>query len=160
MKQKLAELLIEKKLTVSIAESCTGGLISSMLTDISGSSAFIKFNVVTYSNEAKIEHLHVEKQTLAEFGAVSSQTASQMSTGIRNMAKTDIGLSITGIAGPTGGTPQKPVGLVFIGIENGQQHEVHEYNSCLHTTLPREEVKKMSATKAIELLYEFVKKYH
>lgn len=117
----VGNLLLKKNITISTAESCTGGLISEMLTNISGISKVFIGGAVTYSNESKVEFLGVKEQTLQKYGAVSHETASEMAQGIRNRLKTDIGVSITGIAGPDGGTLDKPVGLVYIGIayENG-----------------------------------------
>jgi nicotinamide-nucleotide amidase len=117
----VANLLLEKNITISTAESCTGGLISETLTNISGISKVFIGGAVTYSNESKVELLGVNNQTLQNCGAVSRETATEMAEGIRKRLKTDIGVSITGIAGPKGGTPEKPVGLVFIGLatDNG-----------------------------------------
>ena len=106
--------------TIATAESCTGGLIASTLTDISGSSAVILGGVITYSNEAKQEILHVPQATLMAHGAVSEATAHAMAEGARKLFSTDVAVSVTGIAGPGGGTPEKPVGLVYIGIATAQ----------------------------------------
>lgn len=111
-----AKLLIENNITVSTAESCTGGLIGETLTSYPGISKVYMGGAVTYSNEAKVKSLGVREETLAEFGAVSSQTAREMAEGIRNRLCTDISVSITGIAGPDGGTDEKPVGLVYIAL--------------------------------------------
>lgn len=111
-----ANLLLEKNITISTAESCTGGLISEMLTNIAGISKVFIGGAVTYSNESKVEFLGVKEQTLQKHGAVSHETAAEMAQGIRNRLKTDIGVSITGIAGPDGGTAEKPVGLVYIAL--------------------------------------------
>jgi nicotinamide-nucleotide amidase len=112
----VAALLTEKRLTLATAESCTGGLIADRLTDIPGSSAFLERGVVTYSNQAKIDLLGVPEAVIAEFGAVSEQTAKLMAEGVRRLAGTDLGLSVTGIAGPAGGSEQKPVGTVYIAL--------------------------------------------
>jgi nicotinamide-nucleotide amidase len=111
-----ARLLIEKKKTISLAESCTGGLLAARLTDIPGISAVFDRAVVAYSNRAKVEHLGVRQETLDIYGAVSEQTASEMAVGIRNISGSDIGISATGIAGPGGGTAEKPVGLVYTAL--------------------------------------------
>ena len=108
--------LLERKRTIAVAESCTGGLIGARFTNVSGSSKYFERGVITYSNEAKTELLNVPKEIIEKYGAVSEQVAILMAEGVRKLAKTDYGLSVTGIAGPTGGTPQKPVGLVFIGF--------------------------------------------
>ena len=113
---KVGSILFARGYTISTAESCTGGLLSHSLTGIAGSSAYFIGGVVAYSNQIKVQALGVQEQTLIEFGAVSEQTACEMAEGIRNQFNADIGLSTTGIAGPTGGTADKPVGLVWIGI--------------------------------------------
>jgi nicotinamide-nucleotide amidase len=111
-----AKLLMESGLTLSVAESCTGGLFSSRLTDIPGISAAFDRAIVTYSNRSKTEELGVRQETLERYGAVSEQTAKEMAEGVRKVSSSDIGISITGIAGPGGGTAEKPVGLVFVAL--------------------------------------------
>lgn len=111
-----AGLLMEKKITVSLAESCTGGLLAARLTDIPGISAVFDRAAVTYSNRSKVEQLGVRQETLDRYGAVSEQTAYEMAVGIRNISGTDLGVSVTGIAGPGGGTVKKPVGLVYTAL--------------------------------------------
>lgn len=117
MEAVAGNLLVKKHLTVSLAESCTGGLATSRLTDIPGSSDYVMGSIVCYSNKVKMEEVYVPERTIAEFGAVSEQTAKAMAAGIRTKINTDIGIGITGIAGPDGATPNKPVGLVYIGID-------------------------------------------
>ncbi len=112
----VCKLLLEKNLTISTAESCTGGLVSATLINYPGVSSVFMEGCVTYSNEAKINRLGVKKETLDKFGAVSEETAIEMAEGIAKNFKTNIGLSTTGIAGPGGGSNEKPVGLVYIGI--------------------------------------------
>ena len=121
LEEVVAGLLISNNMTISIAESCTGGLISKKLTDIPGISKVFEGSVISYSNNLKKGMLGVNKETLENYGAVSNETAIEMAQGIRKITNTDIGLAITGIAGPDGGTPEKPVGLVYIAIsyENG-----------------------------------------
>jgi nicotinamide-nucleotide amidase len=116
LEEIVGALLLERKRTLAVAESCTGGLIASRLTDVPGSSAYLLEGVVTYSNEAKVRDLGVLPATLEERGAVSEPVALQMAIGIRERSGADIGLSVTGIAGPAGGTEDKPVGTVFIGL--------------------------------------------
>lgn len=123
----IQKMLIETKKTVSLAESCTGGLLSAKLTNTPGSSAVFKQSVVTYSNEAKIQMLGVKAETLEQFGAVSEETASEMLTGILNLSKADYAVSITGIAGPDGATKDKPVGLVYIGVSYKGNNEVNKF---------------------------------
>jgi nicotinamide-nucleotide amidase len=116
LEEIVGRLLLKKKLTLALAESCTGGYISHRITRVAGSSVYFKYAAVTYSNESKIDSLGVKPATLERYGAVSRETAVEMSQGIRVRAGTDIGLSVTGIAGPTGGSPNKPVGTVWISI--------------------------------------------
>lgn len=113
--------LRQKNLTVAVAESCTGGLLGANFTNYSGSSDIFKGGIIAYSNAIKVEILGIEKTTIERFGAVSQQTAEEMAKNVRNKFKTDFGISITGIAGPTGGTPDKPVGTVWIGIADEKQ---------------------------------------
>ncbi|MDY7026450.1 MAG: CinA family protein [Pseudomonadota bacterium] len=114
--QKLAAILIERRWQVSTAESCTGGGVSFSLTSIAGSSAWFERSFVTYSNQAKVELLGVKAETLAAVGAVSQEVAEQMACGARAVAQADIAVSVTGIAGPGGGSEQKPVGTVWFGL--------------------------------------------
>lgn len=116
----VGSLLKKKNKTIAVAESCTGGLISSMITDVPGSSDYFSEGVVAYSNDAKKKLLGVKENTLKKFGAVSEQTAEQMADGVRRVSKSDIGVSTTGIAGPTGATKSKPVGLVWIGYSDNK----------------------------------------
>jgi len=115
---KIAKILTEKRLVVSVAESCTGGLVSSRLTDVSGSSAYIKENFVTYSNESKKNFLGVSEEILAQNGAVSEECAKEMAQGLYKTGVCDIALCTTGIAGPTGGSIEKPVGTMFLAIKS------------------------------------------
>jgi nicotinamide-nucleotide amidase len=112
----VARMLIERGLTIAVAESCTGGLISNMLTNISGSSGYFERGVISYSNASKVEILRANEDTITQYGAVSMEVARQMAEGIKSISGTDIGLSVTGIMGPTGGSSEKPIGLVYIGI--------------------------------------------
>ena len=114
---KIVKLLTKKKLTVSIAESCTGGLLASSITSISGSSKVFNMGLVTYSNNAKVKLLQVPKKTIIKYGAVSYETCLSMVKNLSKISKANISLSITGVAGPNGGTKAKPVGLVYIGLK-------------------------------------------
>ncbi len=120
-------LLKERGLTLSTAESCTGGLISAEITSVSGSSDVFGFGVCTYANEAKMKLLGVREETLATVGAVSEETAVQMAEGARRLSGADIAVSVTGIAGPTGGTPDKPVGTVYIGFSSEKRTFAKRY---------------------------------
>jgi nicotinamide-nucleotide amidase len=141
-------LLQEKNMTVSIAESCTGGLISGRLTNVSGVSSVFTNAIVTYSNQAKMNFLNVQEKTLRLHGAVSAETAEEMSKGIRQVSGTDVGISVTGIAGPEGGTAEKPVGLFYIGIAIGDSVEAHRY--CFPAS--REKVRWNATTRALDIL--------
>ena len=137
--RKIAKFLIENNYTVSTAESCTGGLLSSRFTDISGSSNFVKQNFVTYANEAKTEILGVEAYILNNFGAVSRECAYAMAKGLHEKTKCELCLCTTGIAGPTGGTKEKPVGLVFVSVYFN--NEIHVKNFKFPEFLPRKLMK-------------------
>ena len=121
LEEIVAALLIEKKMTLAVAESCTGGLISNRLTNVAGSSAFFERGIVTYSNAAKIKLLGVPAGVIEKYGAVSEETARLMAEGIRKITGADLGLSSTGIAGPTGGSPDKPVGTVYLALSDSLQ---------------------------------------
>jgi nicotinamide-nucleotide amidase len=152
--EKTAKLLTENKLTLSIAESCTGGLISNNFTDISGSSSFFKMSAVTYSNEAKTDILNVKKETIEKFGAVSKQCAMELALGARLKGKSDFGISTTGIAGPTGGVKDKPVGTVFIGISTQKETKAYRFEKDFSDRLLN---KKMFAATAVYYLLEELK---
>ena len=118
---KILKLLTKKKLTLSFAESCTGGLLASSITSISGSSKVFNMGLVTYSNNAKVKLLKVPKKTITKFGAVSYETCLSMVKNLSKISKSNISISITGVAGPNGGTKEKPVGLVYIGLKKGSK---------------------------------------
>lgn len=138
MQQAVVELLLAKGKTVAFAESCTGGLIAKKITDVSGASECFGCGFVTYSNDQKIKRLGVKPETLDEFGAVSWQTAYEMCRGAREQAGADIGVGVTGIAGPGGGTPEKPVGLVYVGICSDDIHAVCKLNLSGNRNMVRE----------------------
>ena len=147
--------LVKNSKTLSVAESCTGGLLSSLMTDVSGSSAYIKANFVTYANEAKEQYLNVKSETLVKYGAVSAQTAEEMVQGLLKNTGSDYAIATTGIAGPTGGTKEKPVGLVYIGVGKADSVRVVKYN--VNPIYPRLLIKYMFAKKAVACLNEFIK---
>jgi len=126
--QTLSQLLIDQSLTLSVAESCTGGSLSALLTSVSGSSTYFDRGYITYSNQAKIDMLNVDAKVLDQFGAVSEQTATQMVDGVIQNSHSDVAVSITGIAGPTGGTTEKPVGMVCFGFCIKDKHFVETQN--------------------------------
>lgn len=146
---ELIGLLKEKGLKISCAESCTGGLASKSITDVSGVSSVFYGGVVSYDNSVKINALGVKEQTLSSFGAVSHQTAEEMALGVSQLCGTDIGISTTGIAGPDGGTPKKPVGTVYIGaFVNGK---AFSKRLDIGSSLSRDEIRH----RATALLFEF-----
>lgn len=142
------KLLIKKGLTLSVAESCTGGLIASTIVSMPGSSAFFLEGAVVYANLAKKQRLHVKEETLARFGAVSRETALEMAEGMRTAANSDIALSVTGIAGPDGGSEEKPVGLVYVGIADACGKEAYE----LRLSGGRERIRQAAALHALDIL--------
>ena len=152
--QKLVKLLIKKRLKLSFAESCTGGLLSSSITSISGSSKIFTLGLVTYSNQAKISILKVPKKIIIKHGAVSYETCLSMVKNLNKISKTNISVSITGIAGPKGGTMQKPVGLVFIGIKKGNKILVKNY---LFKNSKRTSIQRSAVNKALNLILTFAK---
>ena len=154
LSQKLVKLLSKKKLKVSFAESCTGGLLSSTITSISGSSKVFTLGLVTYSNQSKINTLKIPKKIIMKHGAVSYETCLSMVKNLNKISKTNISVSITGVAGPKGGTKQKPVGLVYIGIKKGNKTLVkkHLFKNKKRTTIQRSTV-----NKALNLILSFAK---
>ncbi|MEJ5306099.1 MAG: competence/damage-inducible protein A [Ignavibacteria bacterium] len=128
LEEVIGKILTEKKLKIAVAESCTGGLICNRITNIPGSSNYFERGVVSYSNEAKIQILGVNPETIKNFGAVSEQTAIEMARGVRKISNADIGISTTGIMGPTGATETKPVGLVYIGYSDGEKEFAKQFN--------------------------------
>lgn len=156
MESTVADLLLGKALTVSVAESCTGGLVSHKLTNVPGSSSYFDRGVVVYSNEAKIEILGVPEDTIQDHGAVSPETAVAMAQGVRRISGTDIGLSTTGIAGPGGGTPSKPVGLVYIGYSDEERSlaEKHQFMRERMWNKERSAIAALDILRRILLGYE------
>jgi nicotinamide-nucleotide amidase len=146
----VGELLIKNKMTLSVAESCTGGLVSNRITNVSGSSVYFKGGIVSYSNETKVKVLGVEKATIDRYGAVSEQTAIQMARGVRELTDSQIGLSITGIAGPSGATEIKPVGLVYFGLVIGNNEFGTEKR--FHSSWSRTDIKEFAGNYALDLI--------
>jgi PncC family amidohydrolase len=139
----------EKK-TLAIAESCTGGYISHMITNISGASKVFERGIICYSNQSKIQLLNIGSEIIEKYGAVSESVANQLAFNIRVLSNTNIGIGITGIAGPTGGTKEKPVGLVYIGVSTSDKTEVHKFEFIAD----RITFKKLVLGKIIEFLKE------
>lgn len=153
--KKIAKYLTRNALRLSTAESCTGGLISSRLTDISGSSTYIFKNFVTYANSAKIELLGVNSNTIEKYGVVSSEVAIEMAEGLLKKHNCTIALATTGIAGPLGATDTKPVGLIYIGIANDKIKKAYRFEA--NPFLYRRIMKYAFSSKALELLLNFLK---
>lgn len=147
-----SKLLIEHGITISLAESCTGGMIASRLTDVPGISKVFNRGIVSYSNEAKMENLSVSPETLEKYGAVSRQTAIEMAEGVRKTAKTDLGISVTGIAGPDGGTDQKPVGLVYVALADKSGCDCRE----LRLTGNRDRIRNMTTLYVFDMIRRYV----
>ena len=150
---KLHKKLIKTKTTISIAESCTGGLLSSKLTTLSGSSKYFKMGLITYSNKAKINILNVNKKVIDRYGAVSQECCRSMVENLSKLSKSKINVSITGIAGPKGGTKNKPVGLVFIGIKKGNKIFIIKN---LFGKKKRSIIQKNTVKKCINLLISII----
>ena len=148
LESEVGKLLREKNLTIACAESCTGGFLTSRLTDVAGSSAYVQGSIVSYSNAVKNSVLKVKAETLQEFGAVSEQTARQMSENVRELFKTNIGVGVTGIAGPDGGSAEKPVGTVYISVSNADKTEVKRFNF----SGTRAEIKNQSCDAALSMI--------
>ena len=151
---RVVKLLIKKNLKISFAESCTGGLLSSYITSVSGSSKVFTVGLVTYSNQAKINILKVPNRIIMKHGAVSYETCLYMVNNLNKLSKTKISLSITGIAGPKGGTKQKPVGLVYIGIKKGLKTNIYR---CLFKNKKRLSIQKAAVKKALSLVLRITK---
>ena len=154
LSQKVVKLLAKNKLKISFAESCTGGLLASSITSVSGSSKIFNLGLVTYSNQAKINILKVPKKIIVKHGAVSHETCLSMVKNLSKTSKTHISLSITGIAGPKGGTKKKPVGLVYIGLKKGKKILVRKY---LFKNKNRNSIQKATVIKALNLILSIFK---
>ncbi|MCD6481068.1 MAG: CinA family protein [Thermoplasmata archaeon] len=152
MLERIASLLKEKGLWIATAESCTGGLIAHKLTNVPGSSEYFKGGVVSYSNEVKMKLLGVREETLREYGAVSEQTAREMANGVRKLLDVDIAIATTGIAGPGGATPTKPVGLVYASLSSPEKTIVKKFVFKGE----REENKESFANAALNILLEYL----
>ena len=154
LSQKVVKLLTKKKFKIALAESCTGGLLSSSITSISGSSKVFTLGLVTYSNQSKISILKVGKNIIKKYGAVSYETCLSMVKNLSKISKTNISVSITGIAGPKGGTKQKQVGLVFIGIKKGNKTLVKK---CFFKNKKRISIQRAAVIKSLNLILNFLK---
>ena len=152
--KRIIKKLIKKKIKISIAESCTGGLLSSVITSVTGSSRVFKLGIVSYSNDSKIKILNVSKILIKKYGAVSKQVCKAMAKNVSKMGKTYMSISITGIAGPSGGTAIKPVGLVYVGIKKGNKITINKY---LFKNKGRSYIQKSTVNKCLELILSSLK---
>ena len=152
--KSLIKLLTKKKLKISFVESCTGGLLASTITSIDGASKVFNLGLVTYSNQAKIKILKVNKNIIKKYGAVSHECCSAMVKNLSRISRANINVSITGIAGPKGGTKQKPVGLVYIGIKKGNKTQIIK---CLFKSKKRSSIQKATLKKALNLILRVAK---
>ena len=153
LSQKLVKLLRKKKLKISFAESCTGGLLSSSIASISGSSKVFTVGLVTYSNQSKINILQVPKKTIIKHGAVSYETCLSMVKNLNKISKTNISVSITGVAGPKGGTKQKPVGLIYIGVKKDSKTLVKKF---LCKSKKRNLIQKATVNHALKMILKII----
>jgi PncC family amidohydrolase len=154
LSQKIVKLLKRKRLKLSVVESCTGGMLSSALTSVSGSSKIFTLGLVTYSNQSKNHVLKVPKQIIRKHGAVSKQCCLSMINNLSKISKSNIAVSITGIAGPSGGSKQKPVGLVYVGIKKGNKIKIHKY---LFKNKGRSYIQKATVKKSLGLILNILK---
>ena len=152
--RSLVRILTKKKLKISLAESCTGGLLASSITSIGGASKVFNLGLVTYSSQAKIKILKVNKNIIRKYGAVSHECCSAMVKNLSKISKANINVSITGIAGPSGGTKQKPVGLVYIGVKKGSKTQIIK---CLFKNKKRSSIQKSTVKKALDLVIRIAK---
>tara|TARA_B100001142_G_scaffold300838_1_gene325937 strand:- start:418 stop:879 length:462 start_codon:yes stop_codon:yes gene_type:complete len=150
----LIKKLVKKKLKISFVESCTGGLLASSITSISGASKIFNLGLVTYSNQAKIKFLKVNKNIIKKYGAVSHECCLAMVNNLSKISKAHINVSITGIAGPNGGTKLKPVGLVYIGVKKGNKIRI---NKCFFKSKKRLSIQKATVKKALDLILKITK---
>ena len=152
--KKIVSLLNKKKLKIAFAESCSGGLLSSTITSVSGSSKVFTLGLIAYSNQSKIKVLKVPKNIIRKYGSVSEPVCLAMVKNLNKISKTNISVSITGIAGPSGGTKIKPVGLVYVGIKKGNRVEVKKY---LFKNRGRSYIQKSAVNKSLGLILRFLK---
>ena len=152
--KSLVKTLIKKKLKISFAESCTGGLLASSITSISGASKIFNLGLITYSNQAKIKFLKINKNIIRKYGAVSHECCLAMVNNLSKISKANINVSVTGIAGPNGGTKDKPVGLVYIGIKRGNKSQINKFFFESNT---RSSIQKATVKKALELVVRVTK---
>ena len=153
--KNLTSILKKNKIKISVAESCTGGLISYNLTKISGASKYFEIGVVTYSNKSKFNFLKVKRKTLTKYGSVSAETCKEMCKNLLKISKTNIAISVTGIAGPDGGTKKKPIGLVYVGMCSKKKIVITKFN--FNKNLSRTNVQNKTLIETIKLLENHIK---
>ena len=147
--ESLVKILVKKKLKISFAESCTGGLLASSITSISGASKVFNLGLITYSNQSKIKLLKINKNIIKKYGAVSHECCLAMVKNLSKISKANINVSTTGIAGPKGATKQKPVGLVYIGVKKGNKTQIKK---CFFKSKKRSSIQKSTVKKALNLI--------
>ncbi len=152
--KSLIKILIKKKLKISFAESCTGGLLAQSITSFSGASKVFNLGLITYSNQAKIKFLKVNKNIIKKYGAVSHECCYSMVDNLSKISKANINISVTGIAGPKGGTKQKPIGLVYIGIKKGNKIQINKH---LFKSKKRSSIQKATVKEALKLVLRITK---
>ena len=152
--KSLIRILTKKKLKISFAESCTGGLLASSITSISGASKVFNLGFITYSNQAKIKVLKINNSIIRKYGAVSHECCYAMVKNLSRISRAKINVSITGIAGPKGGTKQKPVGLVYIGVKKGNKIQINKF---LFKSKKRSSIQKATVKKALDLILRIAK---
>jgi len=145
--------LIKKKINLSCAESCTGGMLAQKITSVNGASKIFPFGIITYSNHSKIKFLKVSPSIIKKYGAVSAECCFSMLKNLAKISKAKLNIAITGIAGPSGGTKLKPVGLVYIGIKRKNKVEIKKY---IFKNLNRENIRKNAVKESLELIYKFI----
>ena len=154
LEKKILNILVKKKLKLAVAESCTGGMLSSAITSVSGSSKVFTLGLIAYSNQSKIKVLKVSKKIIRKYGSTSEQVCKAMAKNVSKIGKTNMSVSVTGIAGPNGGKRKKPVGLVYIGIKKGNRIEVKKY---LFKNKERAYIQKATVNKCLELILSSLK---
>jgi len=151
--ERIINLLKNKKINLSVAESCSGGMLAQVITSISGASKVFKFGIVTYSNQSKIKYLKVPSKIIKKYGAVSEQCCRAMVENLSRISKAKLNIAITGVAGPNGGSKLKPVGLVYIGIKKGSKTKINKF---FFKNYNREKIRINSVKKSLELIKNFI----
>jgi len=151
--KQIVNLLKNKKITLSVAESCTGGMLTQVITSVAGASKVFRFGIITYSNASKIRYLKVPVKIIKKYGAVSKECCYSMVNNLSKISKANLNIAITGVAGPTGGSKLKPVGLVYVGIKKDNKIKINEY---VFKNKKRENIRIDSVKKSLELIKNFI----